>query len=55
MEPSDAAEAGRIGWWGRMRAAGLLVALLTAVGATTALLIGVMALGAITLLDRALG
>ena len=55
MERSDAIEAEQPTWWGRLRAAGLLALLLTAIGATTALAIGALALGLATLLDRALG
>lgn len=55
MERSDAIEAEQPTWWGRLRAAGLLALLLIAIGATTALAIGAVLVGLVTLLDRALG
>lgn len=55
MEPSDALEVQPPTWWQRVRAAGLLALLLAAVGAATALLIGAVAIGLVTVLDQALG
>lgn len=55
MERSDATEAEQPTWWERLRAAGLLALLLSAVGATTALAIGALTVALVTLLDRALG